>query len=75
MNPAFTQMTGYSAEEAIGKNPDLWRSDKQDATFYEALWNTVAAGTVWHGKLVNRKKDGSLYTEEMTVAQTAAASG
>ncbi|MGA9646467.1 MAG: EAL domain-containing protein [Candidatus Korobacteraceae bacterium] len=75
VNPAFTQMTGYSAEEAIGKNPDLWRSDKQDATFYEALWNTVAAGTVWHGELVNRKKDGSLYTEEMTVAPVRSAAG
>jgi diguanylate cyclase (GGDEF)-like protein/PAS domain S-box-containing protein len=75
VNPAFTQMTGYSAEEAIGKNPDLWRSDKQDAAFYEALWNTVAAGTVWHGELVNRKKDGSLYTEEMTVAPVRSAAG
>jgi PAS domain-containing protein len=65
-------MTGYSAEEAI---PSLWRSDKQDAAFYEALWNTIAAGTVWRGELVNRKKDGSLYTEEMTVAPVRSAAG
>src|SRR5450759_1236994 len=61
VNPAFTQMTGYAADEAIGKNPDLWRSDKQDTAFYAALWDTIAAGTVWCGEVVNRKKDGSLY--------------
>ena len=75
VNPAFTQMTGYTADEAIGKNPDLWRSDKQDAGFYAALWNTIAAGTVWRGEVVNRKKDGSLYTEEMTVAPVRSAAG
>ena len=75
VNPAFTQMTGYTADEAIGKNPNLWRSDKQDAGFYAALWNTIAAGTVWRGEVVNRKKDGSLYTEEMTVAPVRSAAG
>jgi diguanylate cyclase (GGDEF)-like protein/PAS domain S-box-containing protein len=68
-------MTGYSADEAIGKNPDLWRSDKQDAAFYAALWDTIAAGTVWRGEVVNRKKDGSLYTEEMTVAPVRSEAG
>lgn len=75
VNSAFTQMTGYTAAEAMGKDPSLWRSDKQDAAFYEALWNTIAAGTVWRGEVVNRKKDGSLYTEEMTVAPVRSAAG
>jgi diguanylate cyclase (GGDEF)-like protein/PAS domain S-box-containing protein len=75
VNPAFTEMTGYTADEAIGKNPGLWRSDEQDAGFYAALWNTIAAGTVWRGEVVNRKKDGSLYTEEMTVAPVRSAAG
>ncbi len=75
VNPAFTQMTGYTAEEAIGKDPSLWRSDKQDAAFYEALWNTIAAGNVWRGEIINRKKDGSLYTEEMTVAPVRSEAG
>ncbi len=75
VNSAFTQMTGYTAPEAMGKDPSLWRSDKQDAAFYAALWNTIAAGTVWHGEVVNRKKDGSLYTEEMTVAPVRSAAG
>jgi diguanylate cyclase (GGDEF)-like protein/PAS domain S-box-containing protein len=75
VNSAFTQMTGYTAAEAMGKDPSLWRSDKQDAAFYAALWNTIAAGTVWRGEVVNRKKDGSLYTEEMTVAPVRSAAG
>jgi diguanylate cyclase (GGDEF)-like protein/PAS domain S-box-containing protein len=68
VNPAFTQMTGYSPDEAIGKNPRLLQSGKHDAAFYTALWNTIAAGAVWRGEIINRKKDGSLYTEEMTIA-------
>jgi diguanylate cyclase (GGDEF)-like protein/PAS domain S-box-containing protein len=75
VNPAFTQMTGYSAGEAIDKNPRLLQSGKHDAAFYAALWNTIAAGTIWRGEIINRKKDGSLYTEEMTVAPVRSAAG
>ena len=75
VNLAFTQMTGYSADEAIGSNPSLWNSGKQDAGIYAALWDTIAAGTVWRGEVVNRKKDGSLYTEEMTAVPVRSAAG
>jgi PAS domain S-box-containing protein len=68
VNPAFTVLSGYSAEEALGKNPrDLVRSDRQDPAFYKQLWATILAGKVWHGELINRRKDGSLYTEEQTI--------
>ena len=67
VNPAFTRLTGYTPEEILGENPRLLRSDKQDRAFYEHLWNTILSGQVWRGEIVNRRKDGSLYTEEMTV--------
>lgn len=68
INPAFTTLTGYSAAEAIGRNPrDLIKSGQHDQEFYRRLWDTILAGKVWHGEIVNRRKDGSRYTEEMTV--------
>lgn len=67
VNPAFTRSTGYTLEEAQGQNPRMLKSGKQDQAFYRNLWETILAGRVWHGEIVNRRKDGSLYTEEMTV--------
>jgi PAS domain S-box-containing protein len=68
-NPAFTALTGYKVpDEVFGRNPrDLVKSGKQDQRFYENLWNTILAGKIWHGELVNQRKDGSLYDEEMTI--------
>ena len=68
VNPAFTHLTGYSAADAIGQNPNIMKSGKQDPGFYEELWATILSGKVWHGELVNRRKDGHHYTEEMTIA-------
>ncbi|MBI3947541.1 MAG: PAS domain S-box protein, partial [Armatimonadetes bacterium] len=66
-NPAFTQLTGYSRAEVAGANPRFLRSGKQDAAFYRGLWETIKSGQVWRGELTNRRKDGSLYPEEMTI--------
>ncbi len=66
-NPAFTQLTGYSAEEALGKNPRLLKSGAHDERFYRQLWETIASGQVWRGEMTNRRKDGSVYSEEMTI--------
>ncbi len=67
-NPAFTTLTGFTTAEAVGKNPrDLIRSGKQDRAFYKNMWDTILAGQVWRGELINRRKDGTLYTEEMTL--------
>ena len=68
VNAAFTSITGYSFEEAIGRHPHILKSSKQDPGFYKELWQTISAGHNWHGELINRRKDGTLYTEEMTIA-------
>jgi diguanylate cyclase (GGDEF)-like protein/PAS domain S-box-containing protein len=67
VNQAFTTITGYSKEEALGNNPRLLKSGKQPQSYYADLWSTISSGRVWHGELVNRRKDGSSYTEEMTI--------
>ena len=67
VNHAFTTMTGYSKEEALGKNPRLLKSGKQPESYYSNLWSTILSGQVWRGELVNKRKDGTIYTEEMTI--------
>jgi len=76
INPAFTKLTGYSEKEAIGKNPrDLVKSEKHDTEFYKNIWDTILAGSVWHGDIINRRKDGSLYNEEQTISPVMDATG
>jgi PAS domain S-box-containing protein len=67
VNPAVTRLTGYSAEELIGENPRIFKSGEQDNDLYQNLWNTIISGQVWKGEMVNRRKDGSFYIEEMTI--------
>ena len=68
VNPAFVEITGYSADEAIGNTPALLKSEAQDPHFYEQMWQTITAGSVWHGTLIDRRKDGSFYPALMSVA-------
>jgi len=75
VNSAFTRMTGYSAEEAVGQNPRLLKSGRQDPAYYQILWDTVLAGETWRGELINRRKDGSLYIDKMTITPVRNASG
>jgi len=75
VNAAFSEMTGYTAEEAIGKNPRLLKSSQQAPAFYKDLWATIRTGKTWRGQLINRRKDGSLYTEEMTITPVRDAGG
>jgi PAS domain S-box-containing protein len=75
VNPAFTHLTGYSMEEVVGGKPSVLKSGKQDQSFYKNLWDTILSGQIWHGELVNRRKDGHLYTEEMTIAPLQAEGG
>lgn len=66
-NSAFTRLTGYSLTEALGRNPRFLKSEVHPIEFYEELWKTILDNKVWHGEMVNRRKDGTLYTEEMTI--------
>jgi len=75
LNSAFTQLTGYSLHEALGKNPRFLKSGSLSSDHYEQLWKTILAGQVWRGELTNRRKDGSLYFEEMTITPVRAAGG
>jgi PAS domain S-box-containing protein len=68
VNPAFTRSTGYAADEAVGRKPgELLRSGVHDTAFYGRMWDTILAGNVWQGEVTNRRKDGSLVPEEMTI--------
>jgi len=74
-NPAFNQMSGYSPEEVIGQNPRMLKSGIHKKSFYKQLWKTILAGKIWQGEMTNRRKNGSLYTEEMTVTPVRDTSG
>lgn len=67
VNPAFTRLTGYEREEAVRKNPRILNSGKHPVELYTRLWATITAGKVWRGEMINRRKDGSFYDEEMTI--------
>ncbi len=68
VNGAFERMTGYAREEAVGRTIRLLESGRQDEDFYRQMWATLQRGDVWSGRMVNRKKDGSLYTEDCAIS-------
>ncbi|MEI8323802.1 MAG: PAS domain S-box protein [Betaproteobacteria bacterium] len=75
VNSAFTRLTGYSAEEAVGKTPRLLKSDRQDDKFYEAMWNTIKATGSWTGELWNRRKSGEEFPERLAITSVTDESG
>ncbi|MBC8498339.1 PAS domain S-box protein [Candidatus Bathyarchaeota archaeon] len=66
-NRAFTKLSGYPLEEAVGRNMSILKSGVMPPYFYEGMWSTISSGEVWIDELVNRRKDGSHYVEEMTI--------
>ncbi len=68
VNPVFTKTTGYSATEVVGQNPRLFKSGVQSEDFYNEMWATIAATDHWQGEITNRRKDGSLYPEWLSIA-------
>ncbi|MDQ6950027.1 MAG: PAS domain S-box protein [Mariprofundales bacterium] len=68
VNPAFVKITGYSAEEAIGQTPRILKSGNHDATFYASMWQSISRGCVWHGKVIDKRKDGSYFPAMLTIS-------
>jgi PAS domain S-box-containing protein len=68
VNPRFSVVTGYESREVIGQNPRLLKSGSHPPEFYRGLWETIAAGRLWHGEMHNRKKDGELFWESVSIS-------
>lgn len=68
VNPAFEKVTGYSRQEAVGQNPRLLKSGKQTGAFYQNLWETISSGRVFQARMINKRKDGTTFTEEATIS-------
>ena len=72
VNRAFTDITGYTAAEAVGNKPNLLRSHHHDDAFYRGLWDTLKASGRWQGEIWNRRKNGEIYVEWLTINHVAA---
>ncbi|MBI5815516.1 MAG: PAS domain S-box protein [Nitrospinae bacterium] len=68
VNPAFERITGYTKNEALGRNPRILKSGKHEDKFYRDLWSAITAGKVWKGRIINKKKNGELYEDEAVIS-------
>ena len=68
VNPKFLELTSYSKEEVVGKNPRILKSGQHPPEFYKELWSTITAGNVWKGEIQNKKKNGEFYWEKASIA-------
>lgn len=75
VNPAFTTVTGYRPEEVIGRNPRMFSSGRQDTDFYRTLWHMVQTTGRWQGEIWNRRKNGEVYPEWLSISSIHAPSG
>ena len=75
VNPAFERITGYTGAEVIGRNPRILQGGLQTPAFYADMWSTLTAGATWTGELVNRRKDGTTFTEEASITPVVDARG
>ena len=75
VNPAFSRMTGYASEEVIGRNPRLLKSGRQSEEFYAQMWQELIAEGHWQGEIWNRRKDGSIFAEWLTINSLRADDG
>jgi len=75
VNDAFSRITGYRADEVIGKTPKILASGRHDAAFYEAMWHALSEQGVWQGEIWDRRKNGEIYPEWLTISAVRDASG
>jgi diguanylate cyclase (GGDEF)-like protein/PAS domain S-box-containing protein len=75
VNPAYCQLTGYSPEEIIGKNQNILNAGRHERSFFEAMWEALLQEGRWEGKIWNRRKDGTLYLEHLTIVALPMADG
>ena len=68
VNPAFETVTGYTAREALGRKPSFLKGGTRDHEFYEAMWDALTHGRTWQGMMVNKKRDGTLFTEKGVIS-------
>ncbi len=75
VNPAFTRVSGYTREEALGQHTRILKSGRQDEAYYQRMWKTISGGQVWSGRLYNKKKNGEIYLEDATISPVFNAQG
>jgi len=75
VNRTFTEITGYTAHDVIGKNPRIFKSDKHDADFYRSMWHSIESNGVWNGEIWDKRKNGELYPKWMTISAVKDGSG
>lgn len=75
VNPKFTEITGYSSQEVLGKNSRILKSGYTEKKDYDSLWNTITSGLEWKGEFLNKRKDGSLYWEEASITSIKTTEG
>ena len=68
VNPAFVSLTGYNLEEAVGKTPRILKSGRHDQSFYHEMWDTLLHDKVWRGRLIDKKKDGTLFEQDAAIS-------
>lgn len=75
VNHAFTDITGYTNEEAVGKTPSILSSGRQDAEFYRRMWDSIKNEKSWRGEIWNKRKNGEIYPEQLTITPIFEADG
>jgi len=75
VNRAFIDITGYSFEESIGQKPSILKSGEQDHAFYKKMWDTITAGEVWQGEVMEKRKNGNFYPAMLTISPIRNSSG
>jgi PAS domain S-box-containing protein len=75
VNPAFERVTGFSRQEVLGRNPRILKSGVQKAAFYDDMWRTLTSGKTWRGRMVNKRRDGTRFTEDALISPVFDAGG